>query len=93
MTDGRVYTLEDEIDVLHEDLGAARRRVHDLEAAPRDSRVADPIEWEDTLANARQRVKFLEHELSRFQNDEGPLSRAPSARFATAVNHDDAQRM
>lgn len=65
MTDGRVYTPEDELDVLHEDLGRARRRLADLERAPYDHRTCDPIKHGDTLAAARQRVAKLERELAK----------------------------
>jgi hypothetical protein len=61
---GRPYTIEDEMDELHEELGKARRRVESLLRAPRDGRMGDRLEWEDSLANARQRVAVLERELA-----------------------------
>ena len=60
MTDGRVYTLEDEIDVIHEDLGRARRHVDDLLRAESDARVTDPELHADTLRRATERVRELE---------------------------------
>lgn len=63
MTDGRVFTLEDEIDVLHEDLGRARRRLDSLERAPFESRVCDPEQHEASLRAARENVAELEREL------------------------------
>ena len=65
MTDGKVYTLEDEIDVLHEDLGAARRRVHDIDRAMVDGRMVNEPEHDQALRRAKQRVIDLERELSR----------------------------
>lgn len=62
--DGRVFTPEDEIDVLHEDLGRARRRVADLERAPFDGRRADPDQHERSLLRARENVRELERELA-----------------------------
>lgn len=63
MTDGRVYTMEDEIDVLHEDLGRARRHLYDLERAEPDWRVCSPALHRNELLKARQRVQVLEREL------------------------------
>lgn len=62
--DGRVYTPEDEIDVLHEEIGKARRSLRDLESAPREGRfVGDAIDYEDRVSAAQRRVGFLEREL------------------------------
>jgi hypothetical protein len=58
--DGRVYTLEDEIDVIHEDLGRARRRIHDLEQAEPDGRITDPELHQAELRKARDRLDELE---------------------------------
>ena len=65
MTDGRVYTPEDEIDVLHEDLGTARRKVEDIERAQIDGRMVNEPEHDQALRRARARVTELERELSR----------------------------
>lgn len=54
---------EDEIDVLHEDLGKARRRLVSLERAPFEWRVADVGEYERSLVRARLEVRELEREL------------------------------
>lgn len=58
--DGRVFTLEDEIDVIHEDLGRARRRLYDLERAEMDGRVANGAVHRHTLRKAAERVAELE---------------------------------
>ena len=56
--------MEDEIDVIHEDLGRARRRLIDIERAPKDGRwTGDGTEWMDACANQRQRIRVLEAEL------------------------------
>jgi hypothetical protein len=60
MTDGRVYTLEDEIDVIHEDLGRARRHIDDLERARHDGRMANESELDQAIGRARDRVRDLE---------------------------------
>ena len=51
MTDGRVYTLEDEIDVIHEDLARARRHLDDLQ---------DP----QAIRKQWERVRMLERQLA-----------------------------
>ncbi|MCC6640910.1 MAG: hypothetical protein IT386_07080 [Deltaproteobacteria bacterium] len=63
MTDGRVFTLDDEIDTIHEDLGRARRRLESLERAEFDGRVADRDAWRLELARTTERVQALELEL------------------------------
>lgn len=63
MTDGRVYTLEDEIDTIHEDLGRARRRLLDLERAELDGRVANHGLFRNEVRRAGERVRVLELEL------------------------------
>jgi hypothetical protein len=60
---GRNYTLEDEIDVLHEDLGRARRHLTDLEYAETQGRVTDWEAHAESLRKARERVAMLEVEL------------------------------
>jgi hypothetical protein len=67
---GVMLTPEDELDVLHHDLGRARRRLHDLERAEFDHRVCDRIRWEDSLQAARNRVGVLERELVEAQEAE-----------------------
>lgn len=62
-----MFTPEDEVDVLHEELGRARRRLSEKERAPFDRRVCDPITWSDSLAAARRRVLVLERELAEAQ--------------------------
>lgn len=64
MTDGRVYTMEDEIDVLHEDLGRARRHVDDMLRAESDGRVADPDLHAAALRQGMERVRLLERQLA-----------------------------
>ena len=51
MTDGRIYTLEDEIDEIHEDLGRARRHL-------------DTLTEPEAIRRQRERVRVLERELS-----------------------------
>ena len=51
MTDGRVYTLDDEIDVIHEDLARARRHLDDLQ---------DPT----AIRRQMERIKVLERQLA-----------------------------
>ena len=41
-----MLTWEDEIDVLHHDLGVATRRLWSLENAPYEGRVANERDWE-----------------------------------------------
>jgi hypothetical protein len=48
---GRLYTIEDEIDVIHEDLGRARRYLDSLRSD------------QDEIRRAAQRVQALELEL------------------------------
>ena len=60
MTDGRVYTLEDEIDVIHEDLGRARRYLDELDRAESERRIADPEQHAETRRGAVARVQALE---------------------------------
>jgi hypothetical protein len=63
--EGRVYTVEDELDLLHEDLGKARRRLHSIERAPLEGRwTGGQTEWLDAVANQRARIRFLERELA-----------------------------
>ena len=67
MTDGRVYTMQDELDVLHEDLESARRQLDSLERAPREGRCVigeAGIVWQDHVAGARARIKFLQREIA-----------------------------
>jgi len=64
MTDGRVYTIEDEIDVLHEDLGRARRRYDDLVRARHDGRLVNESELEQSINRLADRVRVLERELA-----------------------------
>ena len=59
---GRLYTLEDEIDVIHEDLGRARRHLNDLLLAP-TGRVADEVEHWKSVRLAETRIMALEAEL------------------------------
>lgn len=66
MTDGRVYTLQDEFDVLHEDLELARRQLERLERAPYEGRSIQGeagIVWNDAVQGARARVAFLRREI------------------------------
>lgn len=60
---GRLYTSEDEIDVIHEDLGRARRHYNDLLRAEHDGRTADPVEHWKSLRLAETKVMALEVEL------------------------------
>lgn len=57
-----MFTVEDMLDDLDEDLGVARRRVMSLERAPFEGRVADEARWERSLRAARRRVWELEKE-------------------------------
>ena len=51
MTDGRVYTLEDEINTRHDDLRRARRHLDDLQ---------DPV----AIRRQMDRVRVLERQLA-----------------------------
>lgn len=62
-----MFTPEDEIDVLHQELGRARRALHEKERAPFDRRVCDFERWSDSLQAARNRVAYLERELAEAQ--------------------------
>ena len=64
MTDGRVFTMEDEIDVIHEDLGRARRHHNDLERARHDGRMVNESELDQSIRRAAHRVRALERELA-----------------------------
>jgi hypothetical protein len=59
-----MFTPEDEIDVLHQELGRTRRRLFEKERAGFDHRVCDYLVWSDSLAAARARVRVLERELA-----------------------------
>ena len=61
---GRLYTPEDEVDVLHEDLGRARRHLAELERAPTEGRIADEDEYLQELRRTRDRIAQLERELA-----------------------------
>jgi len=63
MTDGRVFSLEDEIDVIHEDLVRARRRLASLDLADIEGRVADRTVWVLEVRALAARVRALEVEL------------------------------
>jgi len=58
-----MFTPEDEIDVLHHDLGQARRRLFHLEYAELEHRVTDKAWHELSLQQARRLVQRLEREL------------------------------
>lgn len=62
-----MFTPEDEVDVIHAELGRARRLLWEKERAPFDRRVCDPITWSDSLAAARRRVLRLERDLAEAQ--------------------------
>lgn len=62
-----MFTPEDEVDVIHEELGRARRRLWEKERAPFDRRVCDVQRWSDSLQAARNRVAFLERQLAEAQ--------------------------
>jgi hypothetical protein len=67
VTDGRVYTLEDELDVTHEELGRARRRYDDMLRARSESRVTNEPEFDRAVWRQGERVRVLERELARLQ--------------------------
>ena len=65
MTDGRIYTVEDDIDELHIELGQARRRLDEIVRAPSEGRwTRDGIAWLDAVGNQEQRVRRLERQLA-----------------------------
>lgn len=64
MTDGRVFTIEDELDVLHDDLGRARRHLDSLERAAAEGRMVNEPEHEAARRKATERVAALERELA-----------------------------
>jgi hypothetical protein len=58
---GRLFTIEDEIDVLDEELGQARRRLHSLVRAPLEGRwTRDGVAWLDAVGEQENRVRTLE---------------------------------
>jgi len=66
---GRLYTIEDEIDVLHDEIGKARRRLHSIERAPGEGRwTRNGTEWMDAVANQRERIRVLEKQLAEETN-------------------------
>jgi uncharacterized small protein (DUF1192 family) len=65
MTDGRVYTIEDEIDTLQVEIRQAKWRLNTLERAPREGRWNNTtIAYLDAVANQQQRIAVLEQELA-----------------------------
>jgi hypothetical protein len=64
-----MLTPEDELDVLHEEIGKARRRLWSLENAPYEGRVADSEVHARSVHFARQRLRDLERELVLAQAD------------------------
>jgi hypothetical protein len=59
-----MFTPEHEIDELHRELGRTRRLLFYKERAGFDHRVCDYIQWSDSLAATRARVRVLEHDLA-----------------------------
>jgi hypothetical protein len=60
---GRLFTVEDELDVMDEELGRERRRLHSLERAPSDGRwTRDGVAWMDAVGTQENRVRRLEKE-------------------------------
>lgn len=49
---------------IQQELRGAQRWLRDIEDAPRDGRMADPVRWWDALCAAQERVKRLERELA-----------------------------
>ena len=64
---GRLYTPEDEIDVIHEDLGRYRRRLFDAERARHDGRGCDFVWLDKTILRCRVAIERLERELADAQ--------------------------
>lgn len=65
MTDGRIHTVEDEIDSLQVEIRQAKWRLNTLERAPREGRWNNTvIAYIDAIANQQQRVNVLEQELA-----------------------------
>ena len=62
---GRLFTIEDERDVLEDELGQARRRLHSIERAPAEGRwTRSRTDWVDTVDMQRDKVARLEHDLA-----------------------------
>lgn len=62
---GRLFTIEDERDVLEDELGQARRRLHSLERAPSEGRwTRSGTDWMDAVANQQARIRHLERDLA-----------------------------
>ena len=64
-----MLTPEDELDILHQEIGKARRKLWSLENAPYEGRVGDEREWERSVHFARQNLQELERELVLAQAD------------------------
>ena len=65
MTDGRIYTIEDEIDTLQVEIRQAKWKLSTIERAPREGRWCNSvIAWIDAVANQKQRIVVLERELA-----------------------------
>jgi hypothetical protein len=62
MTDGRVYTPEDELETIDEDLNVLRRRLWNLETAPYEGRAADQDAIDLAVAKVREQIRALERE-------------------------------
>lgn len=63
MADTRLYTLEDKVAVLQEDLEAAQRRWEQMLRAKHEQRIQES-DYEQALARQRDRVRGLERELA-----------------------------
>jgi hypothetical protein len=62
---GRLFTIEDERDVLEDELGMARNRLHSLERAPREGRwTRSRTDWVDAVEMQRDKIARLEHDLA-----------------------------
>ena len=68
MTDGRVYTIDDEIDTLKVEIRQAKWKLSTIERAPREGRWCNSvIAWIDAVANQKQRIAVLERELEELR--------------------------
>ena len=65
---GRLYTPEDEIDAIHEELGRWRRRMVDAERARHDGRGCDWVQLDKTITRCRFHIDRLERALSEAQD-------------------------
>lgn len=63
-----MFSPEDELDVLHQELGQKRRRLESVERAPREGRwTRSDTDWVDVTEMLREEIAGLEREIAGAQ--------------------------